>query len=78
LRDVSAKIFLALDGNSFGRIDFRMNDKEEIFFLEMNPNCGVFYKSIEYYGSADLILHHDPIGHEGFLKLLFENAFNTW
>jgi hypothetical protein len=67
-----------MDGNSYGRIDFRMNEKNEIHFLEMNPNCGVFYKTEETYGSADIILHNDPIGHEGFLKILYENAFKTW
>jgi hypothetical protein len=66
-----------MDGNSYGRVDIRMNNREELYFLEMNPNCGIFYPTVEVYGSADFILAHDPIGHDGFLNLIIESAFKA-
>jgi hypothetical protein len=30
-----------------------------IYFLEINPNCGIFYP-MNAYGSADVILSLDP------------------
>lgn len=71
LREVSALTFEALGGSGYGRCDLRMNRDGEIFLLEINPNCGIFYPEGEY-GSADFILANDPAGHRGFLEhLLF-------
>ena len=52
-----------MEGVSYGRVDIRMNDNGDLYFLEMNPNCGIFYTPKQNYGSADFILHYDPIGH---------------
>jgi len=60
---MSKKIFVALGGVGYGRTDLRVNEKGECFFLEINPNCGIFYHSTEdaqALGSADFILLHDP------------------
>jgi D-alanine-D-alanine ligase len=46
-----------------------MNPDGEIFMLEINPNCGIYYGESEP-GSADLALQHDPAGHQGFTDLL--------
>lgn len=71
LREASALTFEALGGTGYGRCDLRMNQDGEIFLLEINPNCGIFYPEGEY-GSADFILANDPAGHRGFLEhLLF-------
>jgi D-alanine-D-alanine ligase len=48
-------------------MDFRMNAKGEIFFLEINFTCSVFYAD-GYEGSADYILLHDGFGKTGFLE----------
>jgi D-alanine-D-alanine ligase len=48
-------------------MDFRVNDKNEIFFLEVNFTCSVFF-SDGYEGSADYILKFDGVGQSGFLQ----------
>ncbi len=73
LREASALTFTALSGSGYGRCDIRMNADGEIYMLEINPNCGVFYPEGQY-GSADFILANDPGGHRGFLKHLLACA----
>ncbi len=71
LREASSLTFEALSGTGYGRCDLRMDSTGEIFLLEINPNCGVFYPQ-DAFGSADFILANDPAGHRGFLEhLLF-------
>ncbi len=67
LKEVTRRIFLGMNGVSYGRVDLRMDAKGDVYFLEMNPNCGIFYATEDIYGSADIILKNDPIGHTGFL-----------
>ena len=69
LRDVSARLFVALRGASFGRCDLRVDASGTPFMLEINPNCGVYYPPADA-GSADLCLLHDPEGHAGFTRRL--------
>ena len=67
LRKAAEKIFNCFSGKGYARLDFRMNAKGEIFFLEINFTCSVFYtEGLE--GSADFILNYDGIGKSGFLK----------
>jgi D-alanine-D-alanine ligase len=73
LRDLTARQFLAMRGNGYARCDFRMNKKGDIFMLEINPNCGIFYPPHEP-GSADFILMNDPAGHASFLDLIIRGA----
>jgi D-alanine-D-alanine ligase len=74
IKEMTKKIFVALDGVSYGRCDLRVNKEGEVFFLEINPNCGIFYPTEppEAMGSADFILVNDPIGHRGFLKHIID------
>ena len=69
----SAAVFAALNGSGYARLDFRMDASGELYFLEINPQCGVFYPEGSY-GSADDILAGDPAGHAGFLSHLLECA----
>ena len=66
LRDSAQRIFKSFNGVGYARMDFRMNGMGEIFFLEINFTCSVFYKD-GYEGSADYILKYDGIGPSGFL-----------
>lgn len=59
LRAAASKAFVACRGASYGRSDFRVNAKGEVFFLEINPNCSIFYPP-HAHGSADFILTIDP------------------
>jgi D-alanine-D-alanine ligase len=73
LRDISARLFVGLNGASFGRCDMRVDADGRPFVLEMNSNCGVYYPP-EDPGGADLCLAHDPAGHEGFTRRLVAAA----
>jgi len=72
LKEMSKKVFVGLNGVGYGRTDIRVNNKGEPYFLEMNPNCGIFYS--ENMGSADFILLNDPITHKGFANLIVKIA----
>ncbi len=72
LKDSAAKIFKAFNGIGYARLDFRVNNKKEIFFLEINFTCSVFYEE-GYEGSADYVLMNDPSGKKAFLhKIIAE------
>jgi D-alanine-D-alanine ligase-like ATP-grasp enzyme len=67
LRAAAERIFNGFNGVGYARLDFRVNNKKEIYFLEINFTCSVFYKD-GYEGSADFILKYDGIGQSGFLR----------
>jgi D-alanine-D-alanine ligase len=67
LKEAALRIFRGFGGVGYARLDFRVNHKKEIFFLEINFTCSVFYKD-GYEGSADSILKCDGIGQAGFLR----------
>jgi D-alanine-D-alanine ligase len=67
LRDAAQKIFKGFNGVGYSRLDFRMNKNSELYFLEINFTCSVFYVN-GYEGSADYILKYDGIGQAGFLQ----------
>ncbi|MEO6190739.1 MAG: SET domain-containing protein-lysine N-methyltransferase, partial [Saprospiraceae bacterium] len=67
LRDAAERIFKGFNGVGYARLDFRINSNREIYFLEINFTCSVFYNK-GYEGSADYILAYDGIGQEGFLR----------
>jgi D-alanine-D-alanine ligase-like ATP-grasp enzyme len=73
LREASIKIFKGFNGVGYGRLDYRVNTKGEIFFLEINFTCSVFYTD-GYEGSADFILKFDEAGQKGFLKNIIEEG----
>ena len=67
LRRATEKIFKGFNGVGYGRLDFRVDEKGDIYFLEINFTCSVFY-SDGFEGSADYILKHDGIGQKGFIR----------
>lgn len=73
LKDAALKIFQGFGGVGYARLDFRVNAKKEIYFLEVNFTCSVFYKD-GYEGSADYILKCDGIGQAGFLRKIIEEG----
>ena len=67
LQSIGEQIFMSFSGVGYARMDFRMDAKGDIYFLEINFTCSVFYeKGLE--GSADYILMHDTAGQRGFLE----------
>ena len=73
LRSASERIFSGFNAVGYGRLDFRVNDKKEIYFLEINFTCSVFYKD-GYEGSADFVLKYDGIGQDGFLRHIIKEG----
>jgi D-alanine-D-alanine ligase-like ATP-grasp enzyme len=73
LKDSAAKIFKAFNGVGYARMDFRVNDKNQVFFLEINFTCSVFYEK-GYEGSADYILMNEPFGKEAFLHKIINEG----
>ena len=67
LRAAAEKIFKGFSGTGYARLDFRVDSKKDIFFLEINFTCSVFYEN-GYEGSADYILRNDTEGKSGFLQ----------
>ncbi len=67
LKEAARRIFTSFSGVGYARLDFRMNAIGELFFLEINFTCSVFYTN-GYEGSADYIIKNDSIGQEGFLR----------
>jgi D-alanine-D-alanine ligase len=73
LRQMSADVFLALRGNGYARTDIRLDRDGRPYFLEINPNCGVFYPD-DNGGTADDILLLDGTGKAKFLEQMIEFA----
>jgi len=67
LTDAAQRIFRSFGGVGYARMDFRMNEKGIIHFLEVNFTCSVFYTD-GYEGSADYIIKLDGTGQKGFLQ----------
>ena len=67
LQSIGEQVFMSFNGVGYARMDFRMDAKGDIYFLEINFTCSVFYaEGLE--GSADYILMHDGAGQRGFLE----------
>ncbi|GJP56824.1 hypothetical protein CLOM_g15870 [Closterium sp. NIES-68] len=78
LRGMAATMFTALGGVGYGRLDIRADVEGNIYFLEMNPNCGIFYPP-DQQGSADFILSLDPSNdHRSFLRRILLAAVHRW
>jgi D-alanine-D-alanine ligase len=73
LQDMAVKIFHGFEAESYARIDMRSNCPGELFFLEINCECSIFYPEGSE-GSADYILKHEPMGHAGFLQLIIADG----
>ncbi len=73
LSKATEKIFTGFCGVGYARLDFRVDADDEIYFLDVNFTCSVFYED-GYEGSADYILKYDPSGKAGFLKNIIEEG----
>ena len=73
LKETACGMYLAMNGNGYGRCDIRMNDKGELFILEINPNGGIMFKPEEY-GPADYMILYDPGGYKVFFDRMFRVA----
>ncbi|MEP6589940.1 MAG: SET domain-containing protein-lysine N-methyltransferase [Gemmatimonadota bacterium] len=69
LQEAARRVFAAFGGVGYARMDFRLNAAGELFFLEVNFACSMFYTD-GFEGSADHILRHDGVGPGGFAELM--------
>jgi D-alanine-D-alanine ligase len=74
LRKECSNFFVAMNAQSFGRCDVRVDKHGTPYILEINMNCGVYFEP-DAYGSADFCIALDSAGHAGFTKLLVDAAF---
>ena len=73
LKSASALIFNGFEGIGYARLDLRVDKDGNLFFLEINFTCSVFYiDGME--GSADYILKNDADGTEGFLRKIIKEG----
>ncbi len=75
IKNMSAGMFKTMNGCGYARCDLRMNNNGELFILEINPNCSIYFPK-EDPSSADEILFAENNGHELFTKLILKSAFN--
>jgi D-alanine-D-alanine ligase len=74
LQDEGRRLFQAMGIAGYGRCDIRVNDKGELFILEINPNPAIMLPPNEY-GPADYMILYDKDGYKGFFDRIFESAF---
>ena len=67
LKDDALRVFRAFGGIGYARLDFRLDTNGELFFLDINFACSVFYQD-GYEGSADYVLKYDGLGQAGFAR----------
>jgi len=73
LHDIAIRMYKAMNGVSCGRCDIRMNEKGELFILEINPNPAIMLTPKEY-GPADYMILYDDGGYKVFFESLFKVA----
>jgi D-alanine-D-alanine ligase len=74
LQDTGRRMFLAMGIAGYGRCDIRMNEKGELFILEINPNPAIMLAPKEY-GPADYMILYDKDGYKLFFDRIFRAAF---
>jgi D-alanine-D-alanine ligase len=75
LKEASENVFKGFGGVGYARLDFRMNAANELFFLEINFTCSVFYGD-GFEGSADHILKIGGTGQAAFLQTIIQEGIS--
>lgn len=73
LQEMGRRMFKAMGLAGYGRCDIRMNEKGELFILEINPNPALMLPPEEY-GPADYMILYDQNGYKGFFDRIFASA----
>jgi hypothetical protein len=74
IQDISKKMYLAMNGRGYARLDMRVRPNNELVILEINPNCGILYYGQDDRSTTDLPISWDKDGHDGFLDRIFRSA----
>jgi D-alanine-D-alanine ligase len=73
LQDIGIRMYKAIGAIGYGRCDVRMNERGEMFILEINPNPAIMLKPEEF-GPADFMILYDPGGYKTFFDRIFRVA----
>ncbi|MCX7954669.1 MAG: hypothetical protein N3A01_05715 [Bacteroidales bacterium] len=73
LKEYSFKIYTTMRGNGYARFDFREDNEGNLYFLELNPNCSIFYPQSDP-SSADVILALNQNGYTKFIDSIINFA----
>ena len=73
LREAARRAWVACEGRSYARCDFRVDSAGTPWLLEINPNCCVFYPPDDL-DLADNMLVRAPGGHALFLERILAAA----
>jgi D-alanine-D-alanine ligase len=73
LHAMTRTLFLALGGDGYARTDLRLDPEGRLYFIEINPNCAIFYPD-ENGGTADMILAFDGGQKRRFLQDMMAHA----
>lgn len=73
LQDIGARMYKAIGAVSYGRCDVRMNERGEMFVLEINPNPAIMLRPDEF-GPADFMILYDEGGYKVFFDRMFRVA----
>lgn len=73
LKAAAARIFRGFNGAGYARLDFRVDANNQVYFLEINFTCSVFYQD-GYEGSADYILRFDGTRPADFLRHIIDEG----
>lgn len=73
LKKHSFEIYKTINGTGYARFDYRLDANGNVYFLELNPNCSLFYPKNNA-SSADEILFLQPNGHQLFTDLILNYA----
>jgi D-alanine-D-alanine ligase len=73
LKKHSSEIYKTIHGTGYARFDYRLDADGNVYFLELNPNCSLFYPKNNA-SSADEILFLQPNGHQLFTDFMLNYA----
>lgn len=73
LQDIGVRMYKAMGAVSYGRCDVRMNERGEMFVLEINPNPAIMLRPDEF-GPADFMILYDEGGYKVFFDRMFRVA----
>ena len=73
LQDIGVRMYRAIGAVSYGRCDVRMNERGEMFILEINPNPAIMLRPEEF-GPADFMILYDEGGYRVFFDRMFRVA----
>ena len=75
LTRMTREMFVGLGGSGYARADIRVDREGRLWFLELNPNCSIFYPD-DNGATADVILALDGCGKARFAEQIIEFALH--